>query len=354
MAEGARRVTAGPRRATRAPGKEMAVFLAAFEQAGRGTQIEERRPVICGQRLLLRVAGEAMLEPQTASLAHHPQWQGGEPDLTVSMWDTASTRVALPETSRPPAGDGRVLASYNYGNSGLSLLEPASRSAGYWLPDAAVVSNHDRASPLRVVLNWWLGGKGIQLVHCAGVGTTAGAAAIVGRGGSGKSTTSLACLDAGLGFFGDDYCAVNLQSRPPRMLSLYGLAKLAPESLARLPQLRSEIVHPESIEDGKYLLNLNTRFGGQFLDSTPLRAILVPQLSGGDTTRFSPARPLAALTALAPSTLVQAPARADSLALMRDMVAAVPCFDMALGSDVREVADAISRFLEHLEPGSRE
>lgn len=292
-----------------------------------------------------------MVDSQTASLAHHSTWNAGEPDLTVTIWDTASTGVSLPEACRPADGDPQVLASYHVGNFGLSLLEPASATAGYWLPDAAPTPNHDRGTPLRVILNWWLGLRGIQLVHCSGVAVAGAAALIVGPGGSGKSTSSLACLLAGVGFIGDDYCAVDMSSQPPAVRNLYSVAKLAPESLARLPALRRHVINPDSLEDGKYLLSLGTVFAHQIVEMAPLRAILVPHLADGAETRFTPARPLAALTALAPSTLIQAPARADSLARMRDLVAAVPCFDVALSGDLTEVPAAIRRFLSNLSPG---
>jgi hypothetical protein len=221
------------------------------------------------------------------------------------------------------------------------------------MPDAAPTPNHDRGTPLRVILNWWLGGRGVQLVHCGGVASAGAAALVVGRSGSGKSTTSLACLLAGLGFIGDDYCAVALGGAGPTVHNLYGLAKLAPESLARLEALKPYVLNPDSLEDGKYLLALGKHFGDQIVADAPLRAVLVPHLAGSTQTRFTPARPLAALAALAPSTLVQAPARADSLTKMRDLVAAVPCFDVALSGDMGEVAGAIRAFLNTMVAGGQ-
>lgn len=352
MAEGSRGVSTAPRAAARAPGREMAAFLAAFDEAARRKGVVERRVEVCGQRLLLRFAGDAMVGPQTEALAHHPQWVSGEAELTVSAMDTASTGVMLPDDGRRQKDSEGVFQSFGLGNAGVSTLDPASRNAAYWLPDAALTPNHDRGAPFRVILGWWLGLHEVQLMHCSAVGDAEGSLLIVGRGGSGKSTTSLSCLAAGWGFLGDDYCAVDMNEERPAAWSLYSLAKLSPESLSRIPALSEHIVHPESMEDEKYLLSLAKAFRDQILVRSPLRAILVPRIAGGSETRFTATRGVAALAALAPSTLLQqAPPRDAALKRMRDIVAAVPCFEVLLSADTREVPAALRRFSASLAPG---
>ena len=71
--------------------------------------------------------------------------------------------------------------------------------------------------------------SGRQLVHAAAVGTDEGALLITGRGGVGKSTTALACLEAGMQFLGDDYVVVGLDPEP-QVYRLYGSAKLTSNS----------------------------------------------------------------------------------------------------------------------------
>ena len=53
-----------------------------------------------------------------------------------------------------------------------------------------------------------------QVVHAASVGTKDGAVLIVGKGGSGKSTSALACLNAGMYYLGDDYTLISNDSNP--------------------------------------------------------------------------------------------------------------------------------------------
>ena len=94
------------------------------------------------------------------------------------------------------------------------MLDSLTNEAWFWAPDPAVMLSWDWASPMRQILFWWLGGMGILQVHGAAVGTDDGGVMIVGRGGSGKSTTSLSCLTAGLQYAGDDYVAIETRPEP--------------------------------------------------------------------------------------------------------------------------------------------
>src|SRR5947209_5369755 len=73
---------------------------AAFDRAaGAAGGPVERSFRVGGRRLLLRFAGPALLPVLTAPLEHLAVSSPGRPDLTVYVWDTASTGVQPP---RPP------------------------------------------------------------------------------------------------------------------------------------------------------------------------------------------------------------------------------------------------------------
>ena len=74
-------------------------------------------------------------------------------------------------------------------------------------------------------------------MHAGAIGTDGGAVLVVGRGGRGKSTTTLAGLGAGLKYVGDDYVAVETKDRP-LVHSIYNAGKLEPHHLERFPVLR--------------------------------------------------------------------------------------------------------------------
>ena len=85
---------------------------------------------------------------------------------------------------------------------------------------------------MRTLFHWLMELYGRQLIHAAAVGTDIGGALIVGKGGVGKSTTSLASLAAGLRFVGDDYVIVGFDPHPTAW-SLYCTAKVSPRTKRR-------------------------------------------------------------------------------------------------------------------------
>ena len=85
----------------------------------------------------------------------------------------------------------------------------------FWARDAEALPRWETAAPLRTLLRWALR-SGLHLVHAAAVVGARGAALLAGASGAGKSTTALAAAQAGLGYVGDDYCAVELGD-PPRV-----------------------------------------------------------------------------------------------------------------------------------------
>ena len=126
-----------------------------------------------------------------------------------------------------------------------------------------------------------------------------------GRGGSGKSSTSLACLLAGLDFLGDDYLAVALDPEP-RIYCLYSTAKLERVNLTRYPELRRcRTAYEPGFE--KVVLFLEEGFGEQLRSSLPLDLVLKPRISGSSDTTLGPAEAIEIERALNAETLAHLP-----------------------------------------------
>ena len=88
------------------------------------------------------------------------------------------------------------------------------------------------------------------MVHAAAVGDESGGVLLVGRGGSGKSTTALSCLGTQVGYLADDYCLVEMVEGP-RVHSLYTSGKANRGSIARLPRLRAAFAASTLWEESK-------------------------------------------------------------------------------------------------------
>jgi len=224
---------------------------------------------------------------------------------------------------------GPVRATAATDGTSLVLWDSERRLACCWFAGISGVTRWEAAAPLRTALHYALASPGRQLVHGAVVGADGRGALLTGPGGSGKSTTTLACLQAGMQVVGDDYAVVDLVGR--RAWNLYGSIKVG----ERQPG-------PHGRDDRRTLI-LGADLPGVATESLEIVALLLPRVVGGPRSAVSPARPAAALRALAPSTLLQAPHEDQpSLGILGDLAREVPAYHLDLGDDrgvpaIREV-----------------
>jgi hypothetical protein len=312
------------------------------------------RPTVVGG------AGDALLAPLTGALAHRRcESAPGPPALRLFVWDERSTGVGLPDAPWGPTDYGAkgVIDGFNDERfstvfaPGVDLFNMFDRETGvgfFFLEDASALPYWERGFPLRTLLHWSTGGTGRQLVHSGGVGTGGDAVLLTGVGGSGKSTTTLTCLRAGLDYAGDDYVAFELPAEPggsPRLHSLYSSAKVDHHTLERFPDLRRLAANAGS-DDEKALLLLHPAFGSRLASGQRIRAIALPRVTGRPETRVTEASPVAAVRALAPTTVFQLP-RLDQEAFARVVALsrAVPSYHLELGTDRERIPDVVAGLL---------
>ena len=215
------------------------------------------------------------------------------PGLTIYAWDSASTGVEMLPPPRafetyiargeiPGLNGGGIRAAYQLDASALSMLDEETGRAIYWTRDAAALPYYEASAPLRTILHWWLGQQGRQLVHAGAVGLPDGGALLLGKGGSGKSTTALACLASDLMYASDDYCAVGADPSPT-VFSIYATAKKNRadrvsirflELLENAPDKRDDFAETSH---GKTVYFLYKEFPRKIINRFPLRAILIPE-----------------------------------------------------------------------------
>ena len=255
----------------------------------------------------------------------------------------------------------------------LSLYDPDRGLAMLCVADPAALPYWERGAPIRALFHWIMEDRGRCLVHAAAVGRPDGGLLIVGRGGSGKSTTALACVGRGLGYLSDDYCIVEPHDTRPRAHSLYSSAKLHRHQLrgtgqeAGMAHLAPWVASGSSDDPGgdqatdpagadKALLFVADHVARRDLIETfPIRAVIVPTITGRPSTTFAATSAGAALGALAPSSVLQAPGGgAGTLALLAGVVRSVPSIELRLGTDVDDMAGHLGRLLDQLdaEPAS--
>ncbi len=333
---------------------------AAFERAAAASGLVETRRVIAAERVQVRLAGPALAGYALPALAHHPAPADSEPaDLTISVFDTRSTGVAMPppvwpRTAYTPTSEicgvegRRFIVAFNVGTGVLDVLDTCSGSALHWIHDAALHPAYDVSSPFRLLLHWWLRRRGIQFLHAGAVGREDKGLLLVGRGGSGKSTAALACLLAGFDFLGDDYVGARPSPRP-EAFNLYGSAKLEVGHLdARFGRLAGAVLGRTGVPDNdKAILLLPERFGPSVRARAELVAVVIPRITRAPGSALRPASTPAALRALVPSTCRQLTAmRQQDFDAMAELVRTLPAYALEMGEEIAPVPELLAGLLD--------
>jgi hypothetical protein len=344
-------------------------FYQGFERAVTNVSATDYYCNIGGHTICLRFAGSSLMSYITPALAHLKTEPVPQPELTICLWDSASTNTPLPLLAADLIAllrstfwssldtrmeiknhnSDRIYSIFNIGSNLLSILDIQENLALYWTEDARQLPYWDRGSPLRGILNWWTSQNNLQFVHAGAVGNEHGGVLLAGKGGSGKSSTALSCLDSELVYASDDYCLV--QTNPePSVYSLYNTAKLkGKKDLERFPHLAPMINNLDRLEEEKAMIFLQEHFPAKIINQLPIKAILVPQVTGKLDTRVKPTSSMVALKALAPSTIFQLPNTGKSaFTRMSELVRQVPCYVLELGTDIPQIPQTISQLLSEL------
>ncbi len=331
---------------------------AAFARANDLGTLDVRRLRIGGHILELRFATPGLAPCVLPAFGHLTFDSTAEPELVVHIWDSASGDVApapMPRTDpQSPAGafyffeEAPMRGVYQPGMEALSVVDLAADDAWYFVKDPAALPYWELAAPIRQILHWWMASRGHQQVHSGAVGLADGGVLLVGNPGSGKSTSALICLDSELRYAGDDYAMVSLEPYPT-VHSLYCSGKVHPHNLSRVAHIAPALWNAERLETEKGVAFLSEHFPEGMIEGFPLRAIVLPRITGSLETRVVPASRAAALTALAPSTVFQLHnSSAEALRYMGKLVREVPAFVLELGADVSEVPEVLLELLHEL------
>jgi hypothetical protein len=334
-----------------------------FQSSQQVTGPVERSYIIGGYRIRLSFSGPALL-PLTRALEHLVTDDHSIPDLTICLWDSESTGQRM--IARPWQEDDflargviqgynteRIYTAFQHGSGAVSVLDMERNVGVFWAPDARL-PYWEEGSPLRTILHWWLLSQGLQLVHAAAVGNASGGVLIGGKGGSGKSTTALACLESNLSYVGDDYTLLGLNSGPV-VHSLYNSAKLNSDQVQRFPSLVPKIANPERLADEKALLFVNEHDPLKVANRLPVRAILLPRVTGLSDTQLKRVSVAMTLAALAPSTIFQLPrAGGEAFKFLAAFARHLPCFRLEVGTNLSTIPPVIERLLAEIDSRGEE
>ncbi|MEX1114060.1 MAG: hypothetical protein WEB53_02345 [Akkermansiaceae bacterium] len=314
---------------------------------------------IAGNPVLVRFGSPALAERLTRSVRHLRQGFSSPPDLVIDCWSTEQIPAAGFAGESAEAGmfhlerEG-IQLTWDSPDGPLAIYDPLKSHAWMRFGPVDSVSNYEVARPFRKILHWWAADRSLQMIHAGAIGSARGGVLLAGPSGSGKSTTALACLAGGLQYAADDYCLVE-PGKLPQVHSLYTSGVANARTADLVPTLRHALLSAPCMpgyDSAKHLIFSDEVAPASATLGFPLRAILVPRVTGGNTSRLEPLSPAESLRALAPSTLLQLPGqRAEGLARLAKLVRAVPSWRLCLGGDPRTAVDLLADLLaRHGEP----
>jgi len=330
---------------------QLDVVCAAAESALAVAGEVRRRLRIGRSSYLLRFSGRTLADTYLAAMAA-PAEDDGPADVEVLVWESGVSGVGFPrledDGARPAARrahDRRIEKVYQRGVETFTAVDHHARRAVVWVPDARTVPTNEVACPLRMLFHLWGRRHGDHLLHGGAVGLDTGGVLIAGRSGIGKSTIALACLGNGLAYAGDDYVVVSVAPRELRVHAVYTSGKLQPDQLPQFPQLAPARLNPGADDKPVFLLApSHARF---LTRGFPLRAIVIPRVTGAGRPRLVPARPAAAIASIAPSTVFQLPfSGPDTMSVAATLASRFPTYFLDMGPRLDEVPARLRQLLE--------
>jgi hypothetical protein len=316
-----------------------------------------------GVRVRICVLGKALCDTLVRAMplrAWHRAMQVADADRVLWAIDTREFPLSAPagivnphefsvrgEVHSLSAGDVLTLVGAN--PPWLGMVHQRSSLGFYITPSAQSLPSWAQAAPMRETLHLMTRSHAGMMMHAAVLGMDGCGVLLAGKGGSGKSTTSLLGLMHGLQFAGDDYVHCAKAGADWCGHTLYDTAKVKPQSLQLFPMLIPMIERLSNDTEQKWVVFARRHFPSQMASSLCLKAILLPRIGNGTATNLTPARASDAVWALAPTTTAQMPfAGIEVLTLCKQMANDLPAFWLDLGSDAEGIVAVLKDMLERL------
>jgi len=311
---------------------------------------------IAGAVVCLNFAGNALIPYLTPAIRHLAVAPAEHPDAVINVWDTQSTSLDMfpPPCTRADFTDRgdiwgftskRIKTAFHWSEFSVNVMDMETSTGVYWVKNPKAFPYWVYSSPLRTQFHWLMQKHGCQLIHAAAVGTRDGAVLIPGKGGSGKSTTALRCLDSGFFYLGDDYVVVK-NGPAPVVFSLYCTAKIYTDELPGFPSLQPLAQDTPGEKQEKAVLFLHPALENRIKTEMPLKAILAPEIINQNDTTISPVLFWPVLRAMSFTTMSQLPGVGPHTHdYLKELTTQLPCFTIGLGSEPAKITGVISDLL---------
>jgi len=248
-----------------------------------------------------------------------------------------------------PYSDERIQTSLHGEKDILTVSDRERKICVYWTNAASELPYYEIGAPLRMPLQWQFNTPSRQMIHSGAVGTEKlGGVLLSGKGGSGKSTTALTCLDSDLFYASDDYVLVDIEPEVTAY-SVFQTAKVKTlRDLERFPKLKSWIMNADGIaeKDEKPMMFVGEHEPEKIIKRLTVKAIVFPRFVAGADYHLEPVSQSSAFKAIITSTITQTPfADKESLQMVSNLVRRVPAYLLVFGENQSRLPELIKQIL---------
>lgn len=304
--------------------------------------------------------GEARFERLHRPLAHLAAPGGPGPRLRIDCFDGKDgiglglspfrKRHLGPNRGIPALERTNLRVLWDHDHGFVQALDLETGRGFFFVEAFDRLPEWEPTIPFRSFVHWWAAREGHVFLHAGSVGGAQGGIVLLGAAGAGKSTTTLAAVEAGLRTCGDDYVLVTLGTAP-HVHSVYGTAKIK-DGNTLVPRFARDRLGATAVRvANKTILFPATELAGSFAGGFPLRTLALLSFSGTPETTVVPASAAEAVRAAAPSTVLQmAYDQSKCLSAVAALVRKVPCLHFRLGSDIAGVGRTLAAVVNELRP----
>lgn len=332
--------------------------LAAFKLGG----IHSFNFLLANKNLTISTAGEKILHLTKQAFIHLevPNNMVKEKPFTIFMWDENESGISLPNPpwlSSENVSEDKYIQfqldhyfAYQFHHQSILYLYNVSENSAFCIVrDARNLINSFIAAPFTKLISFWAYKQNLNILHAGCVSLNNKGVLIVGRGGKGKSSTSIQCIIDGLDYLSDDYLLIENTSEKTMAYSIYNSGNLEVNNIENFPKIKSYIEIGNIDHNNKPYLFLSPIFKNKVKRSTEIKAIIVPLVTKNTSANFYPISSIEAIKALAPTSLVQLNTRGtNSLKYLASITRKLPNFCLELGSDFEDISLKVKKIINEI------
>jgi hypothetical protein len=317
---------------------------------------------LANKNLKITSAGEKFLNIVSQSFIHL-ELNGAdlkEKTFNIFIWDEYESGISLPNPpwlSSENMSEDRYIQfqldqyfAYQFHNQSILYLYNVNENSAFCIvKDARNLINSFIAAPFIKLISFWASKHNLNILHAGCVSLNDNGVLIVGRGGKGKSSTSIQCIIDGLDYLSDDYLLIEDTSEKTIAYSIYNSGHLELNNIENFPKIKTFIEIGNIDQNNKPYLFLSPIFKDKVKPSTEIKAIIVPLVTKNKSASFYPISPIESLKALAPTSLVQLNTRGiNSLNSLANLTKKFPNYCLELGSNFEDISVKVKKIIQEL------